>query len=214
MSVWHRIAEVVERLISLLGLILVSPVLALLAAAIVVEDGSPVLFRQLRIGRHGNPFWLLKLRSMRNGKAGMAITAKNDSRITRMGSFLRKYKLDELPQLWNVVRGDMNLIGPRPEVPAFVDLESPVWRAVLAVRPGISDLATLIYRNEEEILGARTDPEAYYRAEVLPDKLALNLEYIRRRTPLSDLRLIAMTVRYSFFPAGFRPEAVRQAFSK
>ncbi|HYO83447.1 MAG TPA: sugar transferase [Bryobacteraceae bacterium] len=204
--------DVLDRLAALGGLIVASPVLGAAALAIAVEDGSPVFFSQTRIGRNGRPFLLYKLRSMRTGKAGTRITAGTDARITRTGRFLRRYKLDELPQLWNVVRGDMSLIGPRPEVPAFVDAQDPAWIVVLSVKPGISDLATLVYRDEEQILSSAADPEQMYRTSVLPDKLALNALYLRQRGLRSDLKLLLATVRYSFFPAGFDADAVRRAF--
>ncbi len=208
-----RIYSAVERILSLVGLVVALPAVAGLAAAILLEDGSPVLFGQMRIGRNGRPFRLWKLRSMRQDPAGARITAGADPRITRVGRLIRKYKLDELPQLWNVAAGEMSLIGPRPELPAFVDLADPVWREVLSVRPGISDLATLVYRNEEELLRGADDPEKHYRTVILPEKLSLNVSYLRRRTVWSDLRLVLMTIRYSFLPSGFRAESIRQAFS-
>jgi lipopolysaccharide/colanic/teichoic acid biosynthesis glycosyltransferase len=190
-----------------------SPVLLAAALAVWLEDGRPVLFRHVRVGRNGRKFDLLKFRSMRDGAGGPAITAGGDPRVTRVGRILRRYKLDELPQLWNVVRGDMALVGPRPEAPDYVDANDPVWRAVLRARPGITDLATLIYRNEEEILAGADDPDRYYRQVLLPAKLALNLRYAASRTPLSDLRLLALTLRYSFLPSGFDPARIERAFA-
>ncbi len=192
-----------DRALSLAGLIVFSPVFLAAALAIRIEDGSPVLFRQVRVGRNGRPFQLLKFRSMRVSNAGTQVTAAGDNRITRTGGFLRKFKLDELPQLWNVVRGDISLIGPRPEVPAFVDMQDPTWQEILEVRPGITDLATLIYRNEEQILGGHADPEEAYRNHVLPAKLQLNLLYMQNRSLLTDLRLLFLTVYLSFVPGHF-----------
>jgi lipopolysaccharide/colanic/teichoic acid biosynthesis glycosyltransferase len=188
------------------------PLFAVIALAVVLENGRPVFFRQTRIGRHGRPFPLLKFRSMRVGLSGTAVTAGNDRRVTRVGRVLRRYKLDELPQLWNVVRGDMSLIGPRPEVPAFIDLTDSNWRAILSVRPGISDLATLVYRNEEDVLAGAADPERYYRDVVLPTKMALSLHHIQARSWRFDVKLLALTLRYSFAPTGFDPVRVRQTF--
>jgi lipopolysaccharide/colanic/teichoic acid biosynthesis glycosyltransferase len=148
---------------------------------------------------------------MRNGARGPSITAASDPRVTRAGAILRKYKLDELPQLWNVARGDMSIVGPRPEVPRYVNYDDPRWRQVLEERPGLTDLATLVYRDEEQILAQASEPEAYYREVLLPDKLQLNLQYQRNRNLLFDLRLILTTVRYSFLPAGFNAAAVRKA---
>jgi lipopolysaccharide/colanic/teichoic acid biosynthesis glycosyltransferase len=196
---------------ALLLLGLASPLLLLIAAAVRCQDGGPAFFRQERIGRGGRPFRLWKFRTMRAGRSGAVITRSGDHRITRVGAVLRAYKLDELPQLWNVLRGDMSLIGPRPEVPCFVDQGNPVWQAVHSVRPGITDLATLVFRDEERILAAFADPERGYRETVLPAKLALNLQYLERRSALRDLKLLVLTVRYSFLPAGFDPERVKRS---
>ena len=201
-----------ERLLALAGIVVAAPVLALASIAILIEDGAPVLFRQRRVGLRGRPFWLLKLRSMRKNSSGLKITAGADPRITITGAFLRKYKLDELPQLWNVIRGDMGLIGPRPEVPDYVDEDDRLWQEVLSVRPGISDLASLVYRNEEQILREAPDPDAFYRASLLPRKLRLSAHYIRSRSIARDLKLLLLTVRYSFLSSGVEPERVLRAF--
>ncbi len=187
--------------------------MAAVAFAVWLEDGAPILFRHVRVGRNGRKFTLLKFRSMRKGAAGPPITAGEDPRVTGVGRFLRRYKLDELPQLWNVVRGDMALVGPRPEAPEYVDANGPLWRAVLGLRPGITDLATLVYRNEEELLAGAPDPDRYYREVLLPAKLELNLRYAASRTPASDLRLLALTLRYSFLPSGFDPKRIERAFA-
>src|SRR5262245_29839914 len=132
------------RVFAALALLAAFPILVLVAVAIAIEDGMPVLFRQLRIGKDGISFELLKFRSMRRGMSGPTLTKSRDRRITRVGCFIRRYKLDELPQLWNVLRGELNLIGPRAEVPGFVDLSNPLWRSTLRVKPGITGLATLV----------------------------------------------------------------------
>jgi lipopolysaccharide/colanic/teichoic acid biosynthesis glycosyltransferase len=149
---------------------------------------------------------------MHAGSRGSAITASGDARITRSGAVLRKYKLDELPQLFNVLKGDMSLVGPRPETPAYVEPRAPAWQAVLTVRPGITDLATLLYRDEEEILGASPNVDVLYRETVLPEKLRLNLAYLRARSFRQDLRLILWSVRYSLFPDSFDPNRIRRTF--
>lgn len=210
-SVTWRAAEVV---VCSLALILLSPVLLILGLTIWATDGFPIFFRQVRVGRDGKPFWLLKLRSMRKNNAGMQVTSAGDPRITGIGRILRRYKLDEIPQLWNVVRGDMAVVGPRPEVPGYVDLKDPIWRAILKRRPGITDVPTLVYRNEEEILASSLQPERFYRDVILPDKLALNLAYSRKASAWQDLRLVVLSVRYSFWPAGFNPDEIRSAFVK
>jgi lipopolysaccharide/colanic/teichoic acid biosynthesis glycosyltransferase len=197
---------------SAVGLVFLVPVFAGLALAILCDDGGPVFFTQVRVGRNGRPFRIWKFRTMRAGSRGSAITASGDARVTRAGAVLRRFKLDELPQLFNVLKGDMSLVGPRPEVPEHVQLEAPVWQAVLQVRPGITDLASLLYRDEEKILGASQDPNTFYRESVLPQKLLLNLAYLRSRSFRQDLRLILMTIRYSSLPGRFDADAVRKAF--
>jgi lipopolysaccharide/colanic/teichoic acid biosynthesis glycosyltransferase len=194
------------------GMFFLAPLFAVLALLIVCDDGRPVFFGQVRIGRNGRRFRIWKLRTMRAGTSGCAITAAGDSRITRTGAMLRRFKLDELPQLFNVLRGDMSLVGPRPEVPEYVQMSAPIWQAVLQVRPGITDLASLIYRDEERMLGASGDAEALYRSQVLPAKLLLNLAYLRSRSFRQDLKLILLTVRYSFFPRRIDPERISRAF--
>jgi lipopolysaccharide/colanic/teichoic acid biosynthesis glycosyltransferase len=202
--------DLFDRLAGICGLIAFSPVLVPALLCVVVEDGFPAFYKQQRIGRGGKPFLLWKLRSMRNGNAGPQITAGGDPRITRVGRFIRKYKVDELPQFWNLVTGELSLVGPRPEVPRYVDLGNPTWQRVLSVRPGITDLATLVYRNEEELLAAAADPELAYRQTILPAKLRLNVEYLENRTWWTDVKLIVMTARYSFFPGGFDGDKIRQ----
>ena len=192
------------------GLLLLVPVLAALALVVLFDDGLPVFFGQTRVGRKGKPFRIWKFRTMRAGSRGMVITAAGDSRVTRAGAVLRRCKLDELPQLFNVLKGDMSLVGPRPEVPEYVQLETPVWQAVLQVRPGVTDLATLLYRDEEKLLGASGDPNAFYREIVLPAKLRLNLGYLRSRSFPRDLRLIFLTIRYSLFPRRFDQDLIKR----
>lgn len=206
------VATIGERLLALAAAVIAAPVLAVASLAILLEDGRPVIFRQRRVGRHGHLFWLLKLRSMRAHSSGLKITAGTDPRITRAGAFLRRYKLDELPQLWNVIRGDMCLIGPRPEVPEYVDAQDRLWQEVLSVRPGISDLASLVYRNEEEILRTAADPDAFYRTSLLPRKLRLSAHHIRCRSLTRDAKLLMMTIRYSFLSSGVEPDRVLSAF--
>jgi lipopolysaccharide/colanic/teichoic acid biosynthesis glycosyltransferase len=149
---------------------------------------------------------------MRVGSQGSVITAAGDGRVTRAGAALRRWKLDELPQLFNVLKGDMSLVGPRPEAAEQVHLEAPVWQAVLQVRPGITDLASLLYRNEEELLGAVDDPNTFYRESVLPAKLLLNLAYLRSRSFWLDMRLILLTIWYSLLPERFDPDLVKRTF--
>ena len=193
------------------GLLILMPVMAALAVAILCDDGRPVFFGQTRVGRRGKPFRIWKFRSMLAGGEGSVITAAGDRRVTRTGAVLRRLKLDELPQLFNVLKGDMSLVGPRPEVPEYVRLEEPIWQAVLQVRPGVTDLATLLYRHEERLLSAARDPNTFYRETVLPAKLVLNLGYLQSRSFRRDLSLIFLTIRYSLFPERFDPDLIRKA---
>jgi lipopolysaccharide/colanic/teichoic acid biosynthesis glycosyltransferase len=194
--------------LSLAALMVLAPAMALIAIIVLVEDGFPVFYRHKRVGKDGRPFTMFKFRTMRTDLSGSAITAANDRRVTRSGRWLRKLKLDELPQLINVLRGEMSLIGPRPEIPDYVDFGNPLWRSVLGCSPGITDLATLAFRNEEEILGGVPNPDAYYRSSILPVKLNLNLRYQQSRTFFRDVKLLWLTARYSFFPRGYDRERI------
>jgi lipopolysaccharide/colanic/teichoic acid biosynthesis glycosyltransferase len=195
-----------------IGLVLLSPVLAGIAVLVLLVDGRPVMFRQARVGRRGRLFRIWKFRTMRAGSQGRSITSGGDDRITPIGLVLRKYKLDELPQLMNVLCGEMSLVGPRPEVPEYVHLDSPVWQSVLRARPGITDVATLVYRDEEELLRSQPDPEAYYRDRLLPHKLALNVAYLNDRSFRRDLNLILASIWYSLIPTKFDSDAVFRMF--
>ncbi len=190
---WGR--QTIDIILSAAGLIVLSPLLLLIAMGIACETGWPILFSQCRVGRGGKPFRLLKFRTMRVDNSGACITVSGDSRITPVGRFLRKFKLDEIPQLWNVVMAEMALVGPRPEVPEFVDLAQPIWRSVLQVRPGITDPASIAFRQEERLLAKASDPVGFYRETLLPTKLAMNLAYIKERTLWLDMKVILRTVR-------------------
>lgn len=176
------------------GLMLSSPLLLAAGIAVVATDGRPVFFSQQRVGRNGRTFEILKFRSMRTGAAGLQVSSDRDPRITRIGAILRKSKIDELPQLLNVLRGDMSIVGPRPEVPKYVAQWPYELRPViLSVRPGITDPASIEFRDESEILAASEDAEATYIGEILPRKASMYAEYVRSRTFGGDLRLIALT---------------------
>ena len=182
--------------ISAAALCVLWPVFLLIALAIVIDDPGPVFYRQVRVGRGGRPFRIFKFRTMvvDADKKGLSITVGRDSRITRVGAFLRKTKLDELAQLLNVLTGEMSFVGPRPEVPKYVDLYTPYQRQVLLVRPGITDYASIAYRNENDLLAGADDPERMYIETIMPDKIELNMKYLREISPLADLRLILKTV--------------------
>ena len=181
---------------SAFGLLLLAPLLLVLAVLIKVADRGPILFLQERVGRHGQRFKIWKYRTMvvNAEKLGGSITAGKDPRITPIGRWLRKTKCDELPQLWNVLRGDMSFVGPRPEVPRYVALYTPEQRKVLELKPGITDLATLEFRHEEELLNRAVDVETFYVRECVPRKIALNLSYARGANLLTDLKIILRTV--------------------
>ena len=177
-----------------LGLLVLSPVLLMCALLVGLTSPGGVLFRQERMGRDGVPFTIYKFRSMRKDNAGLKISTSSDSRITPVGRVLRKTKLDELPQLWNVLKGDMSFVGPRPEVREYTDLYTDEQRQVLLLRPGITGLASIRYRNENDLLSASADPNRTYIEEVMPAKLALDLEYIPRACVSYDIRLILETL--------------------
>ena len=184
-----------EATFAIAGLLLAAPVIALTGLGIAVFSGRPVFFRQQRVGQHGETFNLYKLRTMTPSAGGPQITSNGDSRITRLGRFLRHTKLDELPTLWNVVRGDMSLVGPRPEVPRFVQLADPIWQKVLAVRPGITDPVTLRLRSESELLAQiEGDTEEYYAKELQPAKLKGYVAYLEARTWGTDLKVLLQTL--------------------
>lgn len=193
------LARPIEGALALAGLIVLSPVLLTTALIVLVGSGRPVLFRQTRVGRYGRPFTMLKFRTMRNDPVGPAVTAGDDPRITRIGTLLRRTKLDELPELWNVVRGDMALVGPRPEAPRYVDAREPRWERVLQVRPGITDPTTLHLIDEEKLLAAvEGDREQYYLTDLVPKKLDGYIAYLEQRTWRSDIGILLRTIRSLF----------------
>ena len=188
--------RVMDIAISGAALCVLWPVLLLIALAIVIDDPGPVFYRQVRVGRGGKEFRIFKFRTMvvDADKKGLQITVGRDSRITRMGALLRKTKLDELAQLLNVFLGQMSFVGPRPEVPRYVAMYTPYQRQVLLVRPGITDYASIAYRNENDLLAGADDPERMYVEEIMPAKIELNMKYLRRVSPLEDIRLIFATI--------------------
>jgi len=194
-AIGNGIPRWADATIAAIALIAAGPVIAAAALAIAVSSGTPVLFRQKRIGQRGRIFELFKLRTMKPSTEGPQITSRNDGRITSLGRFLRRTKLDELPSLWNVLRGDMALVGPRPEVPRYVRLEDPQWQLILKVRPGITDPVTLHLRNEEDLLArVNGDPETYYVNELQPSKLSGYIAYLQQRTCRGDLSTLWRTV--------------------
>lgn len=189
--------RVFDVAVSAAALVILSPVLALVAAAVKLDSPGPVIFRQVRVGRGGRLFRISKFRTMRvapPGLAGPDITVEGDARVTRVGRLLRATKLDELPQLVDVLRGDMSLVGPRPELPAYVDRWPAQARAtILSVRPGITDPASVTYRHESEQLASAPDPESYYLSTVLPRKVQMYEDYVRTRSFRADLLILLRT---------------------
>ena len=185
-----------DIVLSACALAILWPLLLLIALAIWIDDPGPVFYRQVRVGRNGKTFRIFKFRSMvmDADKKGLAITVGRDIRITRVGAVLRKTKLDELAQLLNVLLGQMSFVGPRPEVPKYVELYTPYQRQVLLVRPGITDYASIAYRNENDLLAGAPNPEAMYIEQIMPDKIELNMKYLREISPLADIRLILKTI--------------------
>jgi lipopolysaccharide/colanic/teichoic acid biosynthesis glycosyltransferase len=179
------------------SILLLSPVFFLIALAIKLDSPGPVFFRQRRVGRNFRPFTIYKFRTMVSNapELGAPITVGEDARITRVGRLLRRTKLDELPQLINVIRGEMSFVGPRPEVPRYVELFQEDYREILRVRPGITDLASIEYRNEAEILGQSADPEEEYLRQVLPRKIAMAKQYLARHSLSQDVKVIVKTLQ-------------------
>lgn len=187
-----------DILFSLIGLIFISPLLILVAIFIKLDSPGPVFFRQVRVGKNEKEFRIFKFRSMYidSDKRGPLITVGDrDPRITKMGAIVRKYKIDELPQLINVLLGDMSFVGPRPEVSKYTNLYNSTQKRVLSVRPGITDPASIAFRNENQLLEGAADPEKKYIEELMPQKVALSLEYIDRRNLFSDVVIILKTLK-------------------
>lgn len=178
-----------------LGVLVLSPLFLILAIWIKLDSKGPVFYKQIRVGRNNKDFQLFKFRSMRVGsdKKGLITVGERDPRITRSGYFIRKYKLDEFPQLINVFIGDMSLVGPRPEVRKYVEMYTPEQMHVLDVRPGITDMASILYRNENELLEKADDPDKFYVEVVMQDKLRINLEYVAKHSFWFDIKLIFKT---------------------
>ena len=185
---------------SLIGISLFLPLGALIGLLIKIEDGGPIFYIQERIGHRGKSFRMIKFRTMVRDadKMGSAITIGNDARITSVGRWLRRFKLDEFPQLFNVLKGEMSFVGPRPEVPKYVAVYNDMEREVLNLVPGITDPASVIYRNESEILGGFQDPEKQYIEKIMPNKIRINLEYARRANIMSDIFVILQTLGLLF----------------
>ncbi len=190
----------VEIGLSIIMLIVAAPILAVAAILIKLDSKGPILFKQKRVGENGKDFILLKLRTMRANTDGAPVTASFDARITRVGRLLRRTKLDELPELWNIIRGEMCIVGPRPEVPELVDLDDHLWKEILTVNPGLTDPVTLRLRNEEQLLAEAADEERFYEDVLQPYKLRGYVDFLRGRTWRTDVKIIFGTIKAIVFP--------------
>lgn len=199
----YRGKRIFDLLLAGAALLLLTPFLCAVGLLIKLSGRGPVLFCQTRVGLEGRPFRLWKFRTMVRGaeQQGAQLTAAGDPRVSGVGRWLRRFKVDELPQLWNVLIGDMSLVGPRPEVPRYVSFSDSLWRSILRVRPGITDPASLLYRREDDVLAGADDPELHYRAFVLPHKLHLSLAYIGQASLWLDVKLVLSTVGRLLLPA-------------
>ena len=188
--------RLVDIFFSLVGLIILLPFLIIISLLIVIDSPGGIFYKQVRVGKGSKDFYLFKFRSMKINadKSGLLTVGGRDSRITRIGYYIRKYKIDELPQLLNVFYGDMSLVGPRPEVRKYVDMYTDEQKKVLSVKPGITDYASIEYSNENEILGKAENPEAVYIQQIMPAKLILNLKYIVDQGIVTDFKIIFKTI--------------------
>ena len=191
--------SIFDRTASFFGLIFLFPILIIVGILIRIKmPGGPVIFKQRRVGRHGKLFTMYKFRSMTVSHSGSSVSVRGENRITPLGAKLRKYKLDELLELWNVLIGDMSFVGPRPDVPGYADRLQGEDRLILKLRPGITGPASLKYANEEEILAQVSDPVKYNDEVIFPDKVRINLDYYHNHTFLGDIRLIFQTIFRSY----------------
>ncbi len=196
----RKIQLVIKRLfdivVSFIGLLILSPIFLVIGIIIKLDSKGPIFFRQVRVGKNGKKFKIFKFRTMvvDAEKKGLHITVDGDSRITKSGKFLRKFKIDELPQLINVLIGDMSFVGPRPEVPKYVEMYDENQRSILKIRPGITDIASIEYRDENSILAQSKNPEETYINEIMPRKIELNFKYIENMSVIYDIKLIIETI--------------------
>ncbi|MBK8819929.1 MAG: sugar transferase [Saprospiraceae bacterium] len=188
------IKRIFDFIFAFIGLIVLLPVMFLISILIKIKMPGPVFFKQKRVGQFGELFVMVKFRTMKVDHGGSSISVKGESRITPLGEKLRKYKLDELPELWNVLMGEMSFVGPRPDVPGYADQLLGEDRNILLLKPGITGPASMKYSNEEEILAFQSDPKKYNDTVIYPDKVRINLEYLKRRNMVMDLWFIILTI--------------------
>jgi lipopolysaccharide/colanic/teichoic acid biosynthesis glycosyltransferase len=192
-----------DLVVSLLILVVLSPILLLLAIAIKLDSKGPVFYRQVRVGRYNEDFKIFKFRTMVQNadRVGLSLTVGEDPRVTRVGRLIRKLRFDEFSQLLNVLNGSMSLVGPRPEVRKYVDVYTPEYMATLLVRPGITATSSIVFKDEDKLLNSGGDPEQIYVEQILPPKMALNLEYIKDITVWNDIKIMVQTVTAVFLPS-------------
>ena len=195
-----------DIVVSFSAILILALPMAFVMLLIKISDRGPAIFSQQRIGREGKPFWLYKFRTMKVNHNGPSITPDGDPRITSVGRVLRHWKIDELPQLWNILLGDMTIIGPRPEVARFVRTYSPEQRRLLQFTPGLASLSQLVYSHEAEMLQGQQNPEEAYTQQLLPKKIAVDLEYEKRRTVWTDIRLLAEMAVFISFGQSYRTD--------
>ena len=202
------VKRIYDRVFSALGLLVLLPLFIIIAILIKLDSPGPVFYKQTRIGKDGKEFQIYKFRKMHAdvGDSGSRLTLANDQRMTRFGAFLRKSKLDELPQAFNVLKGDMAVVGPRPETPGYVNLYTPEQRQVLRVTPGITDYASIYFIDEGELLEQAADSEKYYIETLMPQKIRLNMRYIRNMSFATDMKIIYLTFRKVLAALGRRPK--------
>ena len=190
------IKRVFDVVVSVCGLLLLALFFLIIAVIIKLDSKGSVFYRQIRVGRYGNDFRIFKFRTMipDADKSGQLITVGDDARITKIGRFLRKTKIDELPQIMNILIGDMSFVGPRPEVRKYVDMYSEAQQQILLIRPGITDIASIKYRNESELLALSSNPEKTYCEEIMPSKLNLNMNYLSDISLINDIKIILTTI--------------------
>ena len=186
--------HLLDTTLSLFSLLLLSPLFLIVAVIIKLTMAGPVIFSQIRIGKHGKPFRIFKFRTMVISESEVSVTLESDERITRFGRFLRRSKIDELPQLWNILKGDMSFVGFRPDVPGYHDALTGDDRKLLSIKPGLSGADSLAYPDEEKILASVDDPQMFYDEQLFPDKVRINMEYVRSRSFLLDIRIILFTL--------------------
>lgn len=188
--------RIFDLLFSLVALLIFLPILFIIAVLIKLDSEGPVFFFQSRVGKNGNDFKLVKFRTMKvkQENSSLITVGKKDVRVTKVGYFLRKYKLDELPQFINILKGEMTFVGPRPEVRKYVDLYTEEQRFVLSVKPGLTDPASIQFSNESELLATSKDPENFYIQEIIPEKIKLSVNYISKQTLITDITLILKTI--------------------